>query len=86
MKALQALLFLNVSFQDIMLNHLMLDTLDPETQRELELNTAPITDIPSNTELLTFFGIKVKGFGIAAAHPDTDDVHYHTTVIIPSGN
>ena len=53
MKALQAL-SLNVSFQDLMLNHLMLATLDPETQREWELNTASRTDIPSTTELMTF--------------------------------
>jgi len=31
MKALQAI-SLNVSFQDLMLNHLMIETLDPETQ------------------------------------------------------
>ena len=53
MKALQAL-SLNISFQDLMLNHLMLENLDPETQREWELNTASRTDIPSTTELMTF--------------------------------
>ena len=53
MKALQAL-SLNVSFQDSMLNHLMLATLDPETQREWELNTASHTDIPMTIELMTF--------------------------------
>jgi len=37
-----------------MLNHLMLATLDPETQREWGLNTASRTDIPTTTELMTF--------------------------------
>jgi len=45
MKALQAL-SLNVSFQGLMVNHLMLATLDPETQQKWELNTASRTDIP----------------------------------------
>jgi len=53
MKALQAL-SLNVTFQDLMLSHLMLATLDPETQREWELITASRADIPSTTELMTF--------------------------------
>jgi len=30
-------------------------------------------------------GIKMQGFGVAAAHPDIEDVHFHTTVITPSG-
>jgi len=37
-----------------MLNHLMLATMDPETQREWELITAPRVDIPLTTELVTF--------------------------------
>jgi len=59
MKALQAL-SLNVSFQDSILNHLMLETLDPETQREWKLNTASRTDIPSTTELMTFLESRCK--------------------------
>jgi len=59
MKALQAL-SLNVSFQDLMLIHLMLATLDPETQREWELNTASRTDIPSTKELMTFLESRCK--------------------------
>ena len=31
------------------------------------------------------FGIKMQGFGVAAAHPDTEDVHLYTTVITPNG-
>jgi len=37
-----------------MLNHLMLATIDPETQRELELITAFRTDIPTTAELVIF--------------------------------
>jgi hypothetical protein len=43
-----------VPIQDLMLNHLILSTIDPETQKEWELITAPRADIPSNTELVTF--------------------------------
>jgi hypothetical protein len=53
MNALQAL-SLNVSVQDLTLNHLMLATLDTETQREWELNTASRADMPTNAELITF--------------------------------
>jgi len=53
MNALQAL-SLNVPVQDLMLNHLMLATLDPETQREWELITASRADTPITAELVTF--------------------------------
>ena len=53
MNALQAL-SLNVPVQDLMLNHLMLATLDAETQREWELITASRADTPTTTELVTF--------------------------------
>ena len=53
MNALQAL-SLNVPVQDLMLNHLMLATLDPETQREWELITASRADPPTKAELVTF--------------------------------
>jgi len=46
MKAVQALL-LNVPVQDLMLNQLMLSTLEPETQREWELITASRADTPT---------------------------------------
>jgi len=52
MNALQAL-SLNVSVQDLMLNQLMLATLDPETQREWELITASRADTPTTAELVT---------------------------------
>ena len=51
--ALQALFF-NVPVLDLMLNNLMLATLDPETQREWELITASRTDTPMTAELVTF--------------------------------
>jgi len=53
MNALQAL-SLNASVQDLMLNHLMLATLDTETQREWELHTASRADTPTIAELDTF--------------------------------
>jgi hypothetical protein len=53
MNALQAL-SLNVPVQDLMLNHLMLATLDAETQREWELITVSRADTPTTAELFTF--------------------------------
>jgi len=53
MNALQAL-SLNVPVQDLMLNHLMPATLDPETQREWELITASRADTSKTAELVTF--------------------------------
>jgi diphosphomevalonate decarboxylase len=53
MNALQAL-SLNVPVQDLMLNHLMLATLDTETQREWKLNPASRADTPTIAELVTF--------------------------------
>jgi len=53
MKALQAL-SLNVPIQDLMLNHLLLSSLDAETQQKLELIAASREDIPSTSDLITF--------------------------------
>ena len=53
MNALKAL-SLNVPIQDLMLNHLMLAVLDPETQREWMLIMASRTDTPTTAELVTF--------------------------------
>jgi hypothetical protein len=50
---LQAL-SLNVPVQDLMSNHLMLATLDPETQQEWELITASCARTPMTAELVTF--------------------------------
>ena len=52
MNALQAL-SLNVPIQYLMLNHLMLATLDKETQREWEVIMALCTDTPTTAELVT---------------------------------
>jgi hypothetical protein len=53
MNALQAL-SLTVPVQDLMLNHLMLATLDAQTQRDWELITASRADIPTTSELINF--------------------------------
>jgi len=53
MNALQAL-SLNVPVQDLMLNHLMLTTLGPETQRELDLITTSRADTSTTSQLVTF--------------------------------
>jgi len=45
MNELQALT-LNLPVQDLMLDHLMLPTIDPEKQRQWELNPASRKDIP----------------------------------------
>jgi len=49
MNALQAL-SLNVPVQDLMLNYLMLATIDSEMQREWELITTSCTDTPTTAE------------------------------------
>jgi hypothetical protein len=61
MYALQVL-SLNVPIQDLMLNHLMLATLDPEMQRQWEINTASCADTPTTAELVTFLEIRCKAF------------------------
>ena len=61
MNALQAL-SLNVPIQDLMLNHLMLATLDTETQREWELIMASSTDTPTTTELVTVLETRCNAF------------------------
>jgi len=61
MNALQAL-SLNVPVQDLMLNHLMLATVDSETQREWELNTASRANTPTTAELFTFLETRCKAF------------------------
>jgi len=61
MNALQAL-SLNVPVQDLMLNHLMLASLVPETQREWELITASRADTPTTAELITFLESKYRAF------------------------
>jgi len=53
MNQLQAL-SLKVSLQDLILNHLVLATIDPERQRELELFNSTSTDSPTTAELLIF--------------------------------
>jgi len=58
MNALQAL-FLNVPVQD-----LMLETLDPETQREWDFITASRTDTPTIGKSVTFVETKYRVLGL----------------------
>jgi hypothetical protein len=59
MNALQALC-LNVPVQDLMLNHLMLATLDNDTHQQWELNTASCAEIPTTAELITFLEVRCR--------------------------
>jgi len=61
MNSLQAL-SLNVPVQDLVLNHLMLATLDPEMQREWELITASRADTPTTAELVTLMESRCRAF------------------------
>jgi diphosphomevalonate decarboxylase len=57
MYALQAL-SLNVPVQDLMLNHLMLATLDNDTHQQWELNTASRAKTPTTAEFNTFLEVR----------------------------
>jgi hypothetical protein len=59
MNALEALT-LNVSFQDLMLNHMMLATLYAETHREWEVLIAAREDMPTTLELITFLETRCR--------------------------
>jgi hypothetical protein len=61
LNAFQAL-EVNVPIQDLMLNHLILSTIDSETQKEWEIMTAPRLDIPPTTELVTFQESRCQAF------------------------
>jgi len=61
MNALQALT-LNVPVQDLMLNNLMVATLDPETQREWQLTTVSGANTPITAELVTFLESRCRNF------------------------
>jgi len=63
MNALQALT-LYVPVQDLMLNHMMLATLDPETQREWQLITATRADTPTTAELVTFLESRCRALEV----------------------
>jgi hypothetical protein len=59
MNALQAL-SLNVHVQDLMLNHLMIATLDNETHQQWEQITTTCMDLPTTAELITFLEARCK--------------------------
>jgi diphosphomevalonate decarboxylase len=57
--ALQAL-SLNVNVQDLMLNHLILASLDDQSQRDWEIVIAPRADIPTSADLITFLETRCR--------------------------
>jgi len=61
MNVLQALT-LNVPTQDLMLNHLMSATIDPDTQREWEFNTASREETPTTAEFIAFLESRCRAF------------------------
>jgi len=83
MNALKALQ-LKAPVQDLMLNHLMLATMDPETQREWELETASRADIPLTTDLITFMESRCQALELiqttkpAKVQPTTSRALYST--------
>jgi hypothetical protein len=48
-------LSLNVTVQDLMLNHLILTSVDDQSQLDWELVTAPRADIPTSADFNTFW-------------------------------
>jgi len=85
MNALQVL-SLNDPVQDLMLNHFMLATPDPETQREWELNTASRAGTPTTAELVTFLRFKMKTFRATSDNPITEGCSYHFTLFTHNWN
>jgi len=83
--ALEAL-EINVPVQDVILNHLMLATMDPETQREWELITAPRADIPLITELVNYLESRCQRLELfqttlpAKVQPTTSGASYSTRI------
>jgi hypothetical protein len=59
LNALQAL-SLNVTVQDLMVNHLILASLDDQSQRDWELVTAPRIDMPTSVDLITFLETRCR--------------------------
>ena len=84
MNALQTL-SLDVRFQHLMLNHLMLATLDSETQRERELISTSRADTPTTAELGHILGINMQSFRATSDYPVTEDRYCHSTVLRVNG-
>jgi hypothetical protein len=59
MNAIQAL-SVNVPVQELMVNHLMLETLDSNTHQQWEMNTASRAEIPTTVELITFLEARCR--------------------------
>ena len=73
MNVLKALTF-NATVQDLMLNHLTLATIDPETQREQELISASRANTPTTAELITFLESRYRALELI-----------HTTLSLKTG-
>ena len=63
---------LNGAVQDLMLYHLMLATLDPESQREWELITASLADTPTTAELATFMESRCRALELLQIYSITE--------------
>jgi hypothetical protein len=61
LNALQAL-SLNVRIQDLIVNHLLLATRNPDTQKEFEIFTSTRDETPITAELIKFLEIRCKAF------------------------
>jgi hypothetical protein len=80
MNALEALT-LNVSFQDLMLNHMRLSTLDAETHREWEVLIGAREGMPTTLELITFFRNKISSLGTTPQHSTSKGINCSNTDI-----
>ena len=70
MNAIQALA-LNISMQDLMLNHLLLSVLDSETHKVWELQTATQQDISTTSTVINFLEARCKALELLQANQST---------------
>jgi len=85
MNALQAL-SLNVPVQDLMLNHLLLAKLDPETQREWEVITSSRADTPTTAGLVTFLESRCRSLELLQTTKSLKVIPTNSSFSHTSGN
>jgi hypothetical protein len=68
--ALQAL-NLQATINDLILNHLLLSVLDPETHKEWELHSSKVQDLPSTKEIMEFLEDGCKAMELLQANQVT---------------